>query len=84
MAVAGNLRLDTTRAHAFNPGRNGEAPMPTIDVSQKVLRLIRALREAGDKDESDTLDRVLTGVSEARDKALRDYEKSDQDIRSTN
>ena len=58
--------------------------MPTIDVSQNVLRLIRALRAAGEKTENDTLERLLGGVSSAREEALRKYEESEQDIQSTN
>lgn len=58
--------------------------MPTIDVSQKVLRMIRSLRTKGEKTENDTLERLLGDLSSARERALREYEKSEQDIQSTN
>ena len=58
--------------------------MPTIDVSQKVLRTIRSLRMAGEKTENETLERLLRDLSTARDQALREYEQAEQDIESTN
>lgn len=58
--------------------------MPTIEVSRKVLRLIRALRKTGEKTENDTLERVLGDRESARERALREYEKAEQDIQSTN
>jgi len=58
--------------------------MPTIDVSQNVLRQLRALRKSGEKTENDVLERLLHDLSSARERALREYEKADQDIRSTN
>lgn len=58
--------------------------MPTIDVSQNVLRLIRALRRTGEKTENDTLERLLRDLSSAREEALRKYEEAEQDIQSTN
>lgn len=58
--------------------------MPTIDVSQDVLRLIRSLRATGEKSENETLERVLRGLASARDEALRKYEQAEQDTSSTN
>ena len=58
--------------------------MPTIDVSQNVLRLIRSLRTTGEKTENDTLERLLRDLSSTLEKALREYEKAEQDIQSTN
>ena len=58
--------------------------MPTIDVSQNVLRMIRSLRTAGEKTENDTLERLLGDLSAAREEALRKYEEAEQDIKSTN
>jgi len=65
-------------------GLEREADMPTINVSQNVLRLIRTLRTAGEKTENETLERVLRGVASAREEALRQYEAAEQDIKSTN
>lgn len=58
--------------------------MPTIDVSQNVLRLIRTLRRTGEKTENDTLERLLRDAASAHEQALREYEKAEQDIQSTN
>lgn len=58
--------------------------MPSITVSDDVVGQIRSLRESRDETEDQTLRRVLAGVLAERDRLLKAYEKSDQDVQSTN
>ncbi len=58
--------------------------MARIDVSARVLELIRELRAAGENSENETLERILGDVVSDRDARLRAYERADQDIQSTN
>lgn len=58
--------------------------MPKIDLSDRVVELIRSLRAAGETTEDETLARILADVAEDRDARLRAYERAEQDIQSTN
>lgn len=58
--------------------------MPKIDLSDRVLDLIRSLRAAGETTEDQTLARILAAVADDRDARLRAYERAEQDIQSTN
>ncbi len=55
--------------------------MPSITVSKVVFERIWSLKEPGEKSENDILKRVLGSEADSR---LREYEKADQDIQSTN
>ena len=58
--------------------------MPSITVSQEVYDRIWSLKRPGEKSESDILGRVLGSEPPDSESRLRDYEKADQDIQSTN
>lgn len=58
--------------------------MPSITVSDDVLQQIRSLKESREESEDDILRRVLAGVLADRERLLKAYEKSDQDVQSTN
>ena len=58
--------------------------MPSITVSQEVYDRIWSLKRPGEKSESEILDRVLGSEPTDSESRLRDYEKADQDIQSTN
>ncbi len=58
--------------------------MPSITVSQDVFDRIWSLKQPGEKSEDDILARVLGSESPDTEGRLRDYEKADQDIQSTN
>ncbi len=58
--------------------------MPSITVSQELFDRIWSLKRAGEKSESESLERVIGPSSPDGEGRLRDYEKADQDIQSTN
>jgi hypothetical protein len=58
--------------------------MAKIDVSPRVLDLIRALRATGETTETETLERVLGEAAADLDERLRAYERAEQDVQSTN
>ena len=58
--------------------------MASITVSDDVLEQIRSLRESRGETDDEILRRVLSGVLAERERLLKDYEKSDQDVQSTN
>ena len=58
--------------------------MAKIDVSPRVLDLIRALRATGETTETETLERVLGEAAADLDERLRAYEQAEQDVQSTN
>jgi predicted CopG family antitoxin len=58
--------------------------MPSITVSKVVFERIWSLKEPGEESENDILKRVLGSDTSDVDSRLRDYEKADQDIQSTN
>lgn len=58
--------------------------MPSITVSEEVVRLIEVLKQPGEVGADDTLKRVLSQVATDRDDRLRAYEAADQDTSSTN
>ena len=58
--------------------------MPSITVSQELFDRIWSLKQAGEKSEDDILARVLGSEPPDTEDRLRDYEKADQDIQSTN
>ena len=58
--------------------------MAKIDVSPRVLDLIRALRATGETTETETLERVLGEAAADLDERLRAYERAEQDVQSIN
>ncbi len=58
--------------------------MPSITVSDSVLRRIRALREMAGETDDQVLARLLALAETDRDERLRAYEAAEQDTRSTN
>ena len=58
--------------------------MPSITVSRELFDRIWSLKQAGEKSEDDILARVLSSEPPDSEDRLRDYEKADQDIQSTN
>lgn len=58
--------------------------MPSITVSDDVLARIRVLKQAGEKTEDDVLRRVLAEAVSEKESRLRAYERTAQDIQSTN
>ena len=58
--------------------------MAKIDVSPRVMDLIRALRATGETTETETLERVLGSAAADLDERLRAYERAEQDVQSTN
>lgn len=58
--------------------------MVKIEVSERVLDLIRDLRATGETTETATLERVLADAIADREERLRAYERAEQDIQSTN
>ena len=58
--------------------------MPSITVSDHVLERIRSLKQAREATEDKVLRRILDQVHSDRESRLRAYEKTDQDIQSTN
>ena len=58
--------------------------MPTIEVTDDVIALIRSFARNDDETEDAVLSRILTAVSEDRAAALKAYEQAEQDITSTN
>ena len=58
--------------------------MAKIEVSGRVLELIRDLRATGETTESETLERILGNAAADREDQLRAYERAEQDVQSTN
>ena len=58
--------------------------MPSITVSDEVLRRIRSLREAGEETEDKILARVLAVAESDKEDRLRAYAATEQDTQSTN
>ena len=58
--------------------------MPTIVVSEEVLKKLRALRRPGEVTDDQVLERVVTEAAGEHEKRLRAYEAAEQDTRSTN
>lgn len=58
--------------------------MPTIDISDEVLALIRGFAQSEDETDEAVLKRILEAARADHNSALRAYEKADQDISSTN
>lgn len=58
--------------------------MPSITVSDEVLRRIRSLREAGEETEDEILARVLAVAESDKEDRLRAYAATEQDTQSTN
>ncbi len=58
--------------------------MPTITVSEEVLKKIRALRRPGEVTDDQVLERIVDAASGEAEKRLRAYEAAEQDIQSTN
>ncbi len=58
--------------------------MPSITVSQDVFDRIWSLKQPGEKSEDEILKRALGSPASDSESRLRDYEKADQDIQSTN
>ena len=58
--------------------------MPTITVSEGLLKKLRALRRPGEVTDEQVLERIVGAASGEREKRLRAYEAQEQDTRSTN
>ena len=58
--------------------------MPTITVSEDVLKKLRALRRPGEITDDQVLERIVGEASGEREERLRAYEAQEQDIQSTN
>ena len=58
--------------------------MPTITVSEEVLRKLRALRRQGEVTDDQVLERVVNAAAGEQEKRLRAYEAAEQDTQSTN
>ena len=58
--------------------------MPTIVVSEEVLKKLRALRRPGEVTDDQVLERIVVAASGEQEKRLRAYEAQEQDIQSTN
>lgn len=58
--------------------------MPTITVSEEVLKKLRALRRPGEVTDDQVVERIVDAAGEDREKRLRAYEAAEQDTRSTN
>ncbi len=58
--------------------------MPTIAVSDEVLRKLRALRRPGEVTDDQVLERIVDSAAGERERRLRAYEAAEQDTRSTN
>ena len=58
--------------------------MPTITISEEVLKKLRALRRAGEITDDQVLERIVGEASGEQEKRLRAYEAQEQDIQSTN
>lgn len=58
--------------------------MPSVTVSDEVLRRIRSLREAGEETEDEILARVLAVAESDKEDRLRAYAATEQDTQSTN
>lgn len=58
--------------------------MPTIEISDETRNLLRAFADNENEADEVVLERVLNRLKQDHDAALRAYEKSEQDISSTN
>ncbi len=58
--------------------------MPTIVVSEEVLKKLRALRRPGEVTDDQVLERIVDAASGEKEKRLRAYEAQEQDTQSTN
>ena len=58
--------------------------MPTITVSDEVLKKLRDLRRPGEVTDDQVLERIVAAASGEQEKRLRAYEAQEQDIQSTN
>ena len=58
--------------------------MPTITVSEDVLKKLRALRRPGEVTDDQVLERIVGAAAGEQEKRLRAYEAAEQDTRSTN
>ncbi len=58
--------------------------MPTIVVSEEVLKKLRALRRPGEVTDDRILERIVAEAAGEQEKRLRAYEAQEQDTRSTN
>ena len=58
--------------------------MPTIVVSEEVLKKLRALRRPGEVTDDQIVERIVAEAAGEQEKRLRAYEAQEQDIQSTN
>ena len=58
--------------------------MPTIVVSEEVLKKLRALRRPGEVTDDQVVERIVAEAAGEKEKRLRAYEAQEQDIQSTN
>ncbi len=58
--------------------------MPTITISDEVLKKLRALRRPGEIADGQVLERIVGEASGEQEKRLRAYAAQEQDTRSTN
>ena len=58
--------------------------MPTIVISEEVLKKLRALRRPGEVADDRILERIVDEAAGEQEKRLRAYEAQEQDIQSTN
>ncbi len=58
--------------------------MSSIAVSDYVVMRIRALKQAGENSEEETLRRILEHANSEKERRLRAFEAAEQDTQSTN
>lgn len=58
--------------------------MPTIDISDEALSLVRGLARNVRETDSEVLDRIVRAAAADREAALKAYEQAERDVTSTN